>query len=218
MNKLKNKAGDWLLKSHEDRLRRFLVPKVPGWLETYHLTLLTLVWSGLILAFFYLGRADSSYLLLIPLLVVLQYITDLLDGAVGRSRNTGLVKWGYYADHFLDFVFVSSIIAGYAIILGFNVWIFALYAIISGFHVSTYLLVSADDGFRISFLRIGPTEARIIFIIFHLIISYRDIYILDLLLPYLVAIAALALTILFLINQNALWKKDLLYTKPTKKI
>jgi phosphatidylglycerophosphate synthase len=30
--------------------------------------------------------------------IVFQYITDLLDGEIGRKRNTGLIKWGFYMD------------------------------------------------------------------------------------------------------------------------
>ncbi|MDH5597353.1 MAG: CDP-alcohol phosphatidyltransferase family protein [Candidatus Peregrinibacteria bacterium] len=211
MNKeaLKHKSGEWYLKRIENRLKDFLVPKVPKWLETYHLTCLTLIWSGLMIYFFYLGRGDELYLYLVPALVLLQYLSDLLDGEVGRRRNTGLVRWGYYADHLLDFVFITSIIAGYAIILGMSEWIFALYAIVSGFHVSTYLLVSADGEFKISFLKFGPTEARILFIILHLVIVSRGILILNTLLPYLVLVSALALVSLIFINQYALWQKDL---------
>ncbi|MDH5596608.1 MAG: CDP-alcohol phosphatidyltransferase family protein [Candidatus Peregrinibacteria bacterium] len=211
MNKeaLKNKSGEWYLKRIESGLKDFLVPKVPKWLETYHLTGLTLIWSGLMIYFFYMGSQNELYLFLVPILVLLQYLSDLLDGEVGRRRNTGLVRWGYYADHLLDFVFITSIIAGYAIILGMSEWIFALYAIVSGFHVSTYLLVSADGEFKISFLRFGPTEARILFIILHLVIVSRGILILNTLLPYLVLVSALALVSLIFINQYALWQKDL---------
>lgn len=206
---LKNKTGDWLLKKQEDRLKRILIPKVPLWLETYHLTWLTLVWSLLVLVCFYLGLENQGYLWLVSVLVVLQYLTDLLDGAIGRSRNTGLVTWGYYVDHFLDFIFMTSLIFGYAIILGLNMWLFFLYVIASSFMVSTFLLVSANATFRISFLRIGPTEGRVVFIIFHSVLVYMGIHILHVLLPYITISAAISLTILFLVNQNTLWKRDL---------
>lgn len=213
MEYLKQKSGDWLLKNTESHLKAFLVPKVPKWLETYHLTMLTLLWSFLVIVFFYLGQNNIQYIYWVPTLVVLQYFTDLLDGEIGRQRNTGLITWGYYVDHLLDFVFMSSIIAGYAIILGFDVWIFILYSIAAGFHVNAYLLVSADQQFRISFMRIGPTEARVLFIIFHLFITYVNIYILDLLLPYFVTMAGLVFVMVFVINQHNLWKKDLLNRK-----
>jgi hypothetical protein len=47
----------------------------------------------------------------------MQYVTDHYDGKIGKYRNTGLVRWGYYMDHLLDYVFLCSIIIGYAFIL-----------------------------------------------------------------------------------------------------
>ena len=37
----------------ERRLAKFVLPRVPRWLETYHLTLLTPVWSILMVVFSY---------------------------------------------------------------------------------------------------------------------------------------------------------------------
>ena len=39
------KTGKWAFANLERRMVTWLVPKVPSWLETYHLTMLTLVWS-----------------------------------------------------------------------------------------------------------------------------------------------------------------------------
>ena len=208
-NVLKEKSGKWLLKDAEDRLKNFMLPRLPNWIETYHLTWLTLLWSGLVVLFFYLGTENAQYYWLIPLLVVLQYITDLLDGSLGRYRDTGLVKWGYYVDHFLDFVFMCSIIFGYALITGFNVWVFLLFALASGFMVHTFLLVSANGEFQISLLGLGPTEGRVVFIILHVVILYLGIEIVDVLLPYLVGLVALFLTGAFITSQVKLWRIDM---------
>lgn len=206
---LKDKSGDWILKKTEGKFKNFLVPKVPQWMETYHLTYLTLLWSFCVILFFYLGAKNHYYLFLIPIFVVLQYISDLLDGAVGRHRNTGLVKWGYYADHFLDFIFLTSVILGYGVIIGFNIWIFILYTAVCGLMIHTHLLVSANKNFYISFLKIGPTEGRLIFIIVHLVVVFIGINILDILLPYIVFVLILALLIIFFNGQKLLWKEDI---------
>jgi phosphatidylglycerophosphate synthase len=95
----------------------FLVPKVPGFLETYHLTMMTLLWCVGIVVCSYLARQNLYWLWLVSLFIVLQYISDVLDGAVGRHRDTGLIKWGFYMDHFLDYVFLMSIIGGYGLLL-----------------------------------------------------------------------------------------------------
>ena len=46
----------------ERRLAIRVLPRIPSWLETYHLTMLTLVWSGLILFFSYLAKNDLRWL------------------------------------------------------------------------------------------------------------------------------------------------------------
>jgi phosphatidylglycerophosphate synthase len=208
-NGIKEKAGKWLLKDVEDRLKNFIVPCLPGWIETYHLTWLTLVWSGLVVLFFYLGTENSAYYWYIPGLVILQYVTDLLDGSLGRYRDTGLVKWGYYVDHFLDFVFMCSIIFGYALVAGFNVWFFLLLALASGFMVHAFLLVSTNGEFQISLFGLGPTEGRVMFIILHIVILIIGIEIVEVLLPYVVGLVTLFLVYAFLASQVKLWRIDM---------
>ncbi len=114
------KKGEWVLAKAEKLMVNWLVPRVPSFIETYHLTMLTLLWSIGIVACSFLARENIHWLWLVSLFIFLQYMSDVLDGAVGRYRDTGLVRWGYYMDHFLDYVFLASIIAGYALI--FTSW------------------------------------------------------------------------------------------------
>ena len=45
------KTGKWAFAHLERGMVNWLVPKVPSWLETYHLTMPTLVWSiGIVVA------------------------------------------------------------------------------------------------------------------------------------------------------------------------
>lgn len=85
------KVGRSLLSGPETRLKNWAVPKIPAVIETYHLTLMTLAWtlSNIVLAFF---AADNLNILwLVSLMILLQYLTDLFDGELGRQRNTGLI-------------------------------------------------------------------------------------------------------------------------------
>ena len=110
------KVGQSILSGPEKALVRWGQDKIPLWLETYHLTLLTVLWSLLTVFFGFLAKGNISWLWLVSLMIVFQYLTDLYDGAIGRSRNTGLIKWGFFMDHFLDFVFINSLVlAGYLI-------------------------------------------------------------------------------------------------------
>ncbi|MFP3998968.1 MAG: hypothetical protein ACLFUN_03920 [Desulfobacterales bacterium] len=95
------KAGKWLLASAERKFIDKSIPRLPGWLETYHLTAMTLLWSAGAVLSGYLARFNPAWFWVVSLMIVFQYITDSFDGSLGKYRNTGLVKWGFYMDHFL---------------------------------------------------------------------------------------------------------------------
>lgn len=169
------KANNSFLTPLERRLAPIVLPRIPSWLETYHLTLLTLLWSALILVFSFIARNDLRWLWLVSGCVFLQYVTDHYDGKVGKYRNTGLARWGYYMDHLLDYLFLCSVIIGYAFILPdkSRYQILFTLAIFVGFEVSTFLSFAATDKLKISYLKLGPTEFRLAIIIINaLLIQY----------------------------------------------
>lgn len=206
------KKGRPLLDSLDKFVVKSLVKKVPKGIETYHLTLLTIVWSGLIILFSYFASIYSmNWMWLTSLCIALQYLTDVLDGAVGRYRNTGLVKWGYYMDHFLDYVFLCSILIGYSFIVPpeFDFMLFFILAIFGSFIVNAYLAFSATNQFKITFLKFGPTEARLLFIIINtLFIIFGKTY-LDFTLPFVLGFSLAGLVLVVYRTQKDIWKIDM---------
>jgi hypothetical protein len=170
-----SKSNNSFLTPFERRLAPKVLPLIPSWLETYHLTMLTLVWTALILLFSYWAAKDLRWLWGVSAMVFMQYVTDHYDGKVGKFRGTGLVRWGYYMDHLLDYFWLCSIIVGYAFILPerSRYQILILLVIVSGYEVSTFLALTATDKFKISYLRLGPTEFRLAIIIINaLLVQY----------------------------------------------
>lgn len=161
------KVGRPLLHGPERALVAWGTPRVPRWLETYHLTLLTLVWSALNGLFGLLARGDIRWFWMISLMILLQYLTDLFDGAVGRARGTGLVKWGFYMDHFVDFIFLGSLVlAGHLVAPpGTGPWFVVLLTLAGAFMVSAFLTFAATNKFEIYIGGVGPTESRIVIIL-----------------------------------------------------
>ena len=161
------KTGKWAFANLERRMVTWMVPKVSSWPETYHLTMLTLVWSIGIVVASLLARASLHWLWLVSGFIVLQYLSDVLDGAVGRHRDTGLFKWGFYMDHFLDFLFLASIIVGYSLALPHiaGYWFFALLVVGGALMVNSFLSFAATNEFQIATLGIGPTEIRLFFFV-----------------------------------------------------
>ena len=170
-----SKSNTSFLTPFERRLAVRVLPRIPSWLETYHLTMLTLVWSGFILFFSYLAKSDLRWLWGVSAMVALQYVTDHYDGKIGKYRGTGLVRWGYYMDHLLDYLFLCSVIIGYAFILPerSRYQILIMLAIFAGYEVSTFLAFAATDRLKISYLKLGPTEFRLALIIINaLLVQY----------------------------------------------
>lgn len=160
------KVGESFLGPWEKALVKRWVTKIPSGLETYHLTLLTILWSALALVFFLLARDSLAWLWLVSLMIVFQYLTDLFDGAIGRHRDTGLIKWGFHMDHFLDYVFQSVVVIGYYIIAPPNLtlYFFGLLLLTGGYMVNSFLWFAATNRFEISYFGIGPTEVRLLVI------------------------------------------------------
>jgi phosphatidylglycerophosphate synthase len=206
------KEGRWLLADGEEKLKQWLLPMVPKWLETYHLTLLTIPWCLLIIACSFLAQYNIHFLWVVSLMIFAQYITDLLDGAIGRQRNTGLVKWGYYMDHFLDYIFLCSILIGYGLMVEDHNKFFLFYILMlfGAFMVNSFLSFAATGAFRISYMGIGPTEVRLIFILLNtFIIFFHEKFNMSLLLPIVLWGATFMLFVTVYQTQKGLWKIDM---------
>ncbi len=201
----------------ERRMERIVIPLVPARIETYHLTLFTLVWCMGIIAFSLLAAArDIRWLWLVSLMVVLQYVTDYLDGKVGKYRNTGLVKWGFYFDHLLDYVFLCAVAVGYAIILPESLSRYHLLLVLTvfgGFMVNSFLTFAVTQEFDISYMKFGPTEFRIALVIINTLLIFYGTGGMIKALPFVAAGGFISLCSLIYRTQKAIWENDMIHKK-----
>ncbi|MEK7189271.1 MAG: CDP-alcohol phosphatidyltransferase family protein, partial [Patescibacteria group bacterium] len=121
-------------------------------------------------------------------MMALHWLTDSLDGAVGRHRSSGLVRWGFYMDHFFDLVFASSVFLGYAFLVNpaSQLILFAFFIAFTILTASLFLSFPAYKGFIIGQFGIGPTEFRILIIMLNAAIIYLGVAWFEKALPYLV--------------------------------
>jgi len=195
----------------ERRLAIRVLPRIPSWLETYHLTMLTLVWSGLILLFSWFAARDLRWLWGVSVMIALQYVTDHYDGKIGKYRGTGLVRWGYYMDHLLDYLFLCSVIVGYSFILPerSRFQIVIMLAIFAGYEVSTFLAFAATDRLKISYLKFGPTEFRLALIVINaLLVQYGTRQMVNGL-KYVNIGAAIGLALMVYRTHKVIWDLDM---------
>jgi phosphatidylglycerophosphate synthase len=205
------KFGRSLLADPEERLKQWLLPKVPSWLETYHLTTMTVLWSILVLLFSFLARHNVHWMWLTSLMIVMQYLTDLLDGAVGRQRDTGLVKWGFYMDHLLDYIFLCSMLIGYGYLFPqhYGFLLLLVLMVFGAFMVNSFLSFAATNQFRIAYMGIGPTEIRLAFIVVNALICFVSPAYVRAALPYVLGFAVFGLFVTVVRTQKELWDADM---------
>lgn len=206
------KVGRWLLYGPEQRFIAWALPKIPPWISSYHLTMASIPISLLIVLFGYLaGTYGMEWLWPISLLIFLQWLTDSLDGALGKMRKEGLIKWGYYMDHLLDYFFMSAVLISYMFVIPSQSKLvhFAVLAIGAGFMVNSYLGFAATNEFRISYYRIGPTEARIVLVVINTLIIFFGKTYMSFALPYVLAIGAIALIAAVWQTHRMLWRMDM---------
>jgi phosphatidylglycerophosphate synthase len=206
-----HKTNTSFLSPLERRLAPIVITRIPRWLETQHLTMLTLVWSLMILLLSALAARNIRWLWLVSLMIFLQWVTDHYDGKVGKYRNTGLVRWGYYMDHLLDYFFLCSILLGYAFILPerSRFQLLLMLALFAAYDFSTFLAFAATDKLKISHLKFGPTEFRLALIVINaLLINFGTKHMIGGL-KWVNAGAAVGLCVLIYTTQKKIWQLDM---------
>lgn len=200
-----------LLWNAEQRLIGYLVPKVPKMFNGVNLTLATVLWCGIVIVAYKMATVNLHWLWLASAAIVAQHVTDMLDGAVGRYRKSGLIRWGYYMDHLLDFVFLSSVSLGVAALAptrgGFIMAVGCALVLIA-FMIHAFLLARASDTFRISESIFGPTELRIFILLLNVAIIYFGRWIINWWAPIFFSIAGIVFITYVLRAHRELLAKD----------
>lgn len=205
------KVGESILSKPEKWFKNKFIDFIPKNIETYHLTMMTLLWSILNIFFFYLAKMNLKWLLFISILIILQYLTDLFDGAIGRKRDTGLIKWGFFMDHFLDYIFLCSLLIGYYIIspIQLGIYFMFLLSILGGFMINSFLSFASTSEFEIYFYGFGPTEFRIVLIIINTSIMITGVNCFKYTMPVICLVCASSLTYLIYKSHKKLWAIDM---------
>ncbi|MFB3920910.1 MAG: CDP-alcohol phosphatidyltransferase family protein [Terriglobia bacterium] len=140
-----------------------MAERLPLWVKSDHLTLLgftAMLAAGLA---YWLGSWNRAALWGVVISLAVNWFGDSLDGTLARVRNQQRPRYGFYVDHVLDLVGTSFLLGGLAL-SGFMNPLLALALLVAYQMVvaEEFLSTHVRSVFRLSFLRIGPTELRII--------------------------------------------------------
>ena len=201
------------LAAMEKRFIVWLTPKFPAWIETWQLTMLTVAWAAGVVFFGYLAGKTGNlhWLWLSSFMIFLQWFTDCFDGAIGRHKNTGLIKWGFFMDHFLDFMFMCAVFIGWSYLFEgvYNKLLWYMSLGMGCLMVNAFLGFGATNQFKIAYLGTGPTEMRLYFILINTALSLFGPAWLQCSLPYIFTAFWLGIAIVIYRTQRYIWKMDM---------
>jgi archaetidylinositol phosphate synthase len=205
------KKGQSLLGKVERRFIDWAIPKIPKPILTQHLTMLTLLWAICTVLFGWLADENRIWLHGMSAMVFLQWLTDSLDGSLGKYRKQGLVKWGFFMDHLLDFVFAGSIVIGYSFLVEAK-WLeflFLVLLLVTGATMAvSFLSFAATNQFQIAYYGIGPTEIRIGYIALNTFVYFVGTEIFSWGVPVIVGLNLFTLLVLTTQASRNLWRLD----------
>ena len=208
-----------LLAGVEKRMLIWLARRLPARVGSDHLTMLALlamVGAGLA---FWSARTWPPGLALVVVALAANWFGDSLDGTVARVRRHERPRYGFYVDHVLDIVGISLLMGGMAL-SGFITPVIALVFLAAYLLVAAevFLATSVSGTFRMSFLRVGPTEMRILLSIGTLMLYVRPTVTLGGLGPVLLldvgALVAATGLIVALVTAAARTTRDLYRAEP----
>jgi archaetidylinositol phosphate synthase len=203
------KVGQSVLGPSERTFINYWVNRIPQGVKSWQLTMTTLLWSAGTIIFGALAHTDARWLFAISLMVALQWFTDSFDGTLGKTRGEGLVKWGFFMDHFLDTIFAGSFVVAYSLFApGYSLMFNLLLLVTLATMAMSFLSFGATNEFQIAHYGIGPTEVRIGYIIMNTIVFFTGASVLSWGLPLVLALNTLVLVVLVHRTQQKLWFID----------
>lgn len=175
-NKSEVRIQTSILNSMEKKVLIWMAERMPKRVNSDHLTIIGF-WGAIISSVGYmLTNLDLNYLWIASLGLVVNWFGDSLDGTLARVRNTQRPIYGFFIDHNIDALTIIAICigAGLSPLISFSVAMLILvgYLLISIFtYINTYL----RREFKITYVKLGPTEFRIIVILINTLFIYLPI-------------------------------------------
>jgi archaetidylinositol phosphate synthase len=174
------RVNDILLGPLERPALKWLSEHMPNWISSDMMTGLGVVASIIIfLAYIMVGRGGPDpkgnwFLMLASFGFFLNWFGDSLDGTLARYRHLERPRFGYYIDHSIDaFSAVMMFLGiGLAGLSDFTVATFTLIGYLLAM-ISVYLKTHVTGVFVMTNMKLGPTEIRVIAIIFNTLVFLR---------------------------------------------
>lgn len=155
-----------LLNAAEKKALIWLAERQPQWVDSDMMTIVGHLGAVVVALGFVLANINVNFLWISVVGFVINWYGDSLDGTLARFRNQQRPVYGFYIDHTMDAIneVLMFMGAGLSPFMHFNLACVALV-----FYLMLTLNVSMNahlkGEFRLTYVKLGPTELRIICII-----------------------------------------------------
>jgi len=172
-NEEKGRIHGSLLQPLEKKILIWIVKRLPKSVLPDHMTNLGFAGAVIIFIGYALTNVSPVYFWLATLGFFINWFGDSLDGNIARYRNIQRPKYGFYIDHNVDAITALFIGLGAGLSPFIQMYV-AFYVVIAYFLISihTYINMYIQDVFKLSYGKFGPTETRIIMVIFNTIFFF----------------------------------------------
>ena len=147
----------------------WICQRLPMWVRPDMLTAVGMVGALMVFAGYVASALDHAWLWLAIVGYVVNWFGDSTDGSLARYRQIERPRYGYFLDHSCDGIATTLVVAGIGIspFVHLEVALVALagYLLMS---IHAFLSVKVSGELRLSYMAAGPTELRIILIVFTL--------------------------------------------------
>jgi phosphatidylglycerophosphate synthase len=152
-----------LVTAAEKRTLAWLAARLPGWVNSDHLTVLGFAAQIMVGVSYALACHNPQWLLWGILFLAVNWFGDSLDGTLARFRNCQRPRYGFYVDHVIVAIGSTALMVGIAL-SGYMSPIVAMSLLVAFLllAIETYLATYTVGKFHLSFFNLGPTEIRII--------------------------------------------------------
>ena len=160
-----------LLNGVEKKALVWLADRQPRWVTSDILTLAGTLGAVIIAAGYILSNYNIQFLWLASFGFIVNWYGDSLDGTLARVRNQQRPVYGFYLDHTVDAVneVLMFVGAGLSPFINFSLalGLLVVYLMLS---LNVSMNAHLKNEFKLTYAKLGPTEFRLIVIIFNTIL------------------------------------------------
>ena len=153
----------------ERALLNAICARMPPWVRPDMLTAVGMVGALMVFAGYVASALDRAWLWCAVAGYVINWFGDSTDGSLARYRKIERPRYGYFLDHSCDGIATTLVVAG----IGLSPFVHLELALVAlaGYllmSIHAFLSVKVSGELRLSYMAAGPTELRIILIVFTL--------------------------------------------------